>query len=427
MKASKRYAWFVVALLWGVALLNYMDRQMLSTMRPSMEKAIPELRSAENFGYLMAIFLWIYGCMSPVAGWIADRFNRKWVIVASLLVWSAVTSAMGFAHSFHQLYVLRALMGISEALYLPAGLSLIVDYHSAGTRSLAVGVHMTGIYLGQALGGFGATVAAFYSWHATFHWFGFIGIAYALLLAVCLREKKAGAGDAGGAGLGGGVDGRVLGDRRPQSAGGVDGPSGGPVLRGLFRTPAFYVILFYFAAASVPGWAVKNWLPTLAAQNLRLDMSMAGPIVTITLSMASLLGVLAGGVVSDKWVARTSRGRIYTSCIGLALTIPSLLLIGLGHSTAGTIAAMFGFGVGLGIADANYMPILCQFVPASSRATGYGLMNTTGVFAGAWITGLLGRSTQEGQLGTGFAALAGIVLLAVVLQYLFLKPKSNEV
>ncbi len=401
MKVSKRYAWFVVGLLWGVALLNYMDRQMLSTMRPSMEKAIPELRSAENFGYLMAIFLWIYGCMSPVAGWIADRFNRKWLIVASLLVWSAVTSAMGFAHSFHQLYALRALMGISEALYLPAGLSLIVDYHSKGTRSLAVGVHMTGIYLGQALGGFGATVAAFYSWHATFHWFGFIGIAYAMLLALCLREKRS-AGP------------------QPATQPTIANP------RALFRTPAFYIILIYFAAASVPGWAVKNWLPTLAAQNLRLDMSMAGPIVTITLSMASLLGVLAGGVVSDKWVIRTSRGRIYTSCIGLSLTIPSLLLIGLGHSTVDTIAAMFGFGVGLGITDANYMPILCQFVPPSSRATGYGLMNTTGVFGGAWITGLLGRSTDEGHLGTGFAALASIVLLAVVLQYIFLKPKSNE-
>jgi MFS family permease len=415
MKVSKRYAWLVVALLWGVALLNYMDRQMLSTMRPSMEKDIPELLSAENFGYLMAIFLWIYGCMSPIAGWIADRFNRKWLIVASLLVWSAVTFAMGFAHSFKQLYALRALMGISEALYLPAGLSLIVDYHSTGTRSLAVGVHMTGIYLGQALGGFGATVAALYSWHATFQWFGLVGIGYAVLLGVCLRERK---GDVVHG------SGRVV--RTGGSAVGGAGGATESILRGLFRRPAFYLILFYFAAASLPGWAVKNWLPTLAAQNLRLDMSKAGPMVTITLSAASLLGVLAGGAASDKWAAFTSRGRIYTSCIGLFLTIPSLLLIGLGHSTAGTIAALFGFGIGLGITDANYMPILCQVVPSTARATGYGLMNTTGVFAGAWITGRLGQATDRGHLGTGFAALAGVVLLAVFVQFLFLKPDARE-
>jgi len=154
----------LVGLLWVVALLNYMDRQMLSTMKPAMQMDIAELQSATNFGYLMAIFLWIYGLMSPVSGLIADRFNRKWLIVYSLFVWSAVTFAMGYATTFNQIYWLRAIMGISEALYIPAGLSLIADFHSSKTRSLAIGIHMTGLYMGQALGGFGATVAAKFSW-----------------------------------------------------------------------------------------------------------------------------------------------------------------------------------------------------------------------------------------------------------------------
>src|SRR3954467_12369152 len=124
MKSAKRYPWVVVALLWVVALLNYMDRQMLSTMKPSMQIDIAELRSATNFGYLMAIFLWIYGCMSPLSGVIADRVDRKWLIVASLFVWSGVVFGMGYAISYRQLYWLRAVMGISEALYLPAALSL---------------------------------------------------------------------------------------------------------------------------------------------------------------------------------------------------------------------------------------------------------------------------------------------------------------
>src|SRR6185312_16764552 len=100
---------------------------MLSTMRPAMEGDIRELQSAANFGYLMAIFLWIYGLMSPVSGIIADKLNRKWLIVGSLCVWSAVTFVMGYATTFNQLYWLRAIMGISEALYIPAGLSLIAD------------------------------------------------------------------------------------------------------------------------------------------------------------------------------------------------------------------------------------------------------------------------------------------------------------
>ena len=155
---KKYYPWIVVALLWGVALLNYMDRQMLSTMK-----------SATNFGRLMAVFLWIYGLMSPVAGMIADRINRKWLIVGSLFVWSFVTLMMGYSTDFNQIYILRAIMGVSEALYIPAGLSLITDYHQEKTRSLAVGIHMTGLYTGQALGGFGATIAGAYSWETTFH------------------------------------------------------------------------------------------------------------------------------------------------------------------------------------------------------------------------------------------------------------------
>ena len=143
MNKIKIYPWIVVALLWGVALLNYMDRQMLSTMKDAMEIDISELQSATNFGRLMAVFLWIYGFMSPVAGMIADRLNRKWLIVGSLFVWSAVTYGMGYADTFEQIYWLRALMGVSEALYIPAGLSLIADWHQDKSRSLAIGVHMT--------------------------------------------------------------------------------------------------------------------------------------------------------------------------------------------------------------------------------------------------------------------------------------------
>ena len=185
MKTSKLYPWFVVALLWGVALLNYMDRQMLSTMKEAMQVDITALQSAVNFGHLMAVFLWIYGLMSPVSGIVADRMNRKWLIVGSLFVWSSVTFLMGEASSFSQIFWLRALMGVSEALYIPAGLSLIADYHSEKTRSLAVGIHMTGLYTGQAIGGFGATVAASFTWQTTFHWFGIIGIAYACLATSC--------------------------------------------------------------------------------------------------------------------------------------------------------------------------------------------------------------------------------------------------
>jgi MFS family permease len=409
MQRNENYKWVLVALLWVVALLNYMDRQMLSTMKPSMQIDIHELQSATNFGYLMGIFLWIYGFMSPVSGIIADKFNRKWLIVGSLFVWSGVTFAMGYATTFHQLYWLRAIMGISEALYIPAGLSLIADFHSDKTRSLAIGIHMTGLYFGQALGGFGATVAAAFTWHTTFHWFGISGIIYSVILILFLREKK---------------DRDLVGETKMLVNEKI------PLFKGLamlFSNVAFWIILFYFAVPSLPGWATKNWLPTLFAQNLHIPMSQAGPMSTITIAASSFIGVIFGGILSDKWIQKNIRGRIYTSAIGLTLTIPSLLLIGFGHSVFNVVAAAICFGVGFGMFDANNMPILCQFVPQKLRATGYGLMNMVGVFFGAFITDLLGRSSDAGNLGRSFAMLGGVVLIAVVVQLIFLRPKSVSV
>ena len=409
MTRSTKYPWMVVALLWVVALLNYMDRQMLSTMKPSMQADIPELQSAANFGYLMAIFLWIYGFMSPLSGMIADKVNRKWLIVGSLFVWSAVTFAMGYASTFNQLYWLRAVMGVSEALYIPAGLSLIADYHSSKTRSLAVGIHMTGLYMGQALGGFGATIADNFSWQQAFHSFGIIGIVYSVVLILFLREKTV-------------PDEPITDAINPLK-------NKTPLLKGLgllLTNISFWIILFYFAVPSLPGWGVKNWLPTLFSENLGIDMSKAGPISTITIACSSFIGVIFGGILSDRWVQKNLRGRIYTSAIGLALTIPALILIGYGHSLMHIIGAAFCFGFGFGMFDANNMPILCQFVSRKYRATAYGLMNMVGVFAGAFITDLLGKSTDKGNLGKDFAMLAGIVLVALLIQLFFLRPKSND-
>ncbi|WP_316748371.1 MFS transporter [Pedobacter gandavensis] len=409
MKNTNRYAWVVVGLLWVVALLNYMDRQMLSTMKPAMQIDIHELQSATNFGYLMAIFLWIYGFMSPVSGIIADKFNRKWLIVGSLFVWSLVTYLMGYATTFNQIYWLRALMGVSEALYIPAGLSLIADFHSSKTRSLAIGIHMTGLYMGQALGGFGATIADKFSWQATFHSFGIVGVIYALVLVFFLREKKPSEGVE--------MDDEIKMKVKPS------------IFKGfaiLFTNISFWIILFYFAIPSLPGWAAKNWLPTLFAQNLNIPMATAGPLSTITIAFSSFVGVIFGGILSDRWVQKNIKGRIYTSAIGLALTIPSLLLLGFGHSLFHVMGAALCFGLGFGMFDANNMPILCQFVSSKYRATAYGLMNMTGVFFGAFITDLLGKSSDAGHLGQDFAMLAGIVCLALFVQLYFLKPVVND-
>jgi MFS family permease len=345
--------------------------------------------------------------MSPVAGLIADRTNKKKLIVFSLLVWSAVTLAMGYAQTFDQLYWLRALMGVSEAFYIPAGLSLIADYHTSKTRSLAIGIHLTGLYMGQALGGFGAVFAKNFSWNTAFQTFGIIGIVYAFVLIIFLRNPE-----------------KDIEIEKNSTQSITTNDSFFSVFRLLLTNFSFWVILFMFTAPSLPGWAVKNWLPTLYADNLKIEMSLAGPIATMTNALSSLIGVVVGGMISDKWAQHNVRGRVYTSAIGLGLIVPALVFISIGGSLFYVVAATFCFGFGFGMFDTNNMPILCQFVASKYRATAYGIMNFMGISAGAMITTFLGKSTDKGNLGQDFAMLSGVVLLTLLVQLLLLKPKQ---
>lgn len=414
MQLSKRsyYPWLVVALLWVVALLNYMDRQMLSTMQNNIAADIPALQNAELFGALMAVFLWVYGIFSPFSGAVADRVSRKWLIVGSLGVWSGVTFAMGYCDDFSQLMWLRGIMGLSEALYIPSALSLIADYFNGRGRSLAIGLHMTGLYCGQALGGFGALVASAWSWQATFHWFGIIGVAYAVILVFILHEKS---------GHGKAPKGLAV-----ESLPARNRESMWQSLIFVFSNIAFWVILFFFASSSVPGWATKNWLPTLFQDNLGLEMKLASPMATLTIALSSFIGVMIGGPISDRWVRRNVRGRIFTSAIGLSMMIPALVFIGIAHNAFLSVLAGLFFGVGYGMFDANNMPILCQFVSSRQRAMAYGFMNSVGVIMGAVTTQLLGGLQESVGLGTCFVMMGALLFVALGLQLLVLRPRTDD-
>ncbi len=416
LRNSKIYPWVVVGLLWVVALLNYMDRQMLSTMKDAMSFDITELQSGEVFGALMAAFMWIYGLASPFAGFIADRINRKWLIVGSLFVWSSVTLMMGLTDDFSTLYALRMIMGLSEALYIPAALALIADFHTGKSRSLAIGIHMTGLYVGQAMGGFGAKLSEILpSWHETFFYFGLVGAIYAVILMLFLYEAPA----------------RLERNKQDKADSLLENTTSSKVsvigtLGTLFRSPAFWGMLLFFTATSLPGWATKNWLPTLFAENLGIEMTEAGPIATFTIAISSFIGVFLGGYISDRWVQSNVKGRVYTSAIGLSLMVPALFLLGFGHTLLMIVSGGVIFGIGLGFFDTNNMPILCQFFSSRYRSTAYGVMNMSGVLAGGYITKKLGESLDGANLGHDFALLAGIVALVVFVQLFVLRPTTDD-
>jgi MFS family permease len=398
---SRMSPWLVVALLWPVAVLNYLDRQMLATMGLSIKVDITELQSAEKFGQLMAIFLWVYACCSPVGGFIADRVNRKWLIVGSVGVWSAVTLLMGRANDFGQLYWLRGLMGVSEAFYIPAGLALIADYHPGPTRSLAVGIHTSGIYLGQALGGVGGWIAQEISWRSAFVSCGAIGVAYAFVLVIFLRENRSQPVP---------VRGTTTGDASLSSPDWI----------------GYGILLLCFTLPSLPGWAVKNWLPTLLQDRFSMAQAPSGLWATLTNAGAAFCGVLLGGRLADCWALRSLRGRTRVSGLGLLLIVPALAGMGLAPTFPLAILCTVLYGLGFGMFDANNMPILCQVAPPRLRATAYGLMNFLGISCGAYLTPLMGKLKDHGvPLANGFAYCALPALVAAGLMF-WLRPRARD-
>ncbi len=406
IKRLPAYAWTVVALLWPVAMLNYLDRQMVSTIRASIRADIPSIANDQDFGTLMAVFMWIYALLSPVGGFIADKFNRRWTVIGSLFVWSAVTYLTGHAQTYSQMLVFRALMGISEAFYIPAALALITDFHPSDTRARAIGIHQTGIYAGLALGGIGGYIAQTSSWRNCFSWFGAAGIAYAVLLAFTLRDATT----------------TETGSPLKKSPVSIRG-----TLIALWSQSAFWILVVYFTLPAIAGWVAKNWLPTFLADTFKLKEGPAGLSATGYIQLASLAGVVLGGAVADIWMRITPRGRIYASALGTLLLVPALLGLGYAWSLNAAIFFMILFGLGWGFFDCNNMPILCQLARPEHRATGYGFMNMVSISVGAGATVALGWMRDHGiSFSIAFVLCAGVALLSAGL-ILLVKPRDpNE-
>lgn len=404
MSASAlRTAWLAVALLWPVALLNYLDRQMMAAMKFSMMQDMPSISSEEHWGNLLAMFKWVYAGLSPLGGYIADRFSRRRVVGVSLLVWSAVTWATGHAHTYDQLLVVRALMGISEACYIPAALALIADFHLGSTRSRAVGIHQMAIYIGIIIGGFSGYVAdsPAFGWRWAFSAAGAVGVIYALPLMVFLKNPPRLSADA------------------------ASKPSPLGALRELFTNLSFILLVLYFTLPALAGWIVKDWMPAILKTQFNIGQGKAGVSATLYVNIASLCGAFIGGWLADRWVRRNERGRIYVSAIGMSFLIPALFGVGNAATLVMAIGFLILFGIGWGFFDSNNMPILCQIARPELRATGYGIMNLLSVLIGGFADRGFGVLRDRGvPLNVTFGIFASTCLISIVL-VLLIRPKRN--
>lgn len=389
--------WMVVVLLCVVGCLNYLDRIMITTMRSSLLEVMP--MTDAQFGLLTSVFLWVYGLLSPFAGFMADRFNRSRVIVISLLVWSAVTWLTAYVTTFEQLLVTRALMGVSEACYIPAALALIADYHRGPTRSTATGVHMAGIMVGQSLGFMGGWIAESYDWNDPFLAFGIIGVAYALILALVLRDAP---------------------NRKEKSF--TNSKSENKVgfanaIQSLFTRRSFMLAVAFWGLIGIVGWMIGGWLPTFYKEHFQLSQTVSGFYATVYLYGAALIGVLFGGIWADRWARKNPRGRIFVPAIGLCLAAPGIFLA---SNTALLSVAIIGFIIYAftrAFSDANMMPILCMVTDPRYRATGYGVLNMLSCIVGGvgiYVTGLLRDKNIDLTVMFQFAA-ASVLICAAIL------------
>lgn len=402
-----RAAWVAVGLLFVVAMLNYLDRQLLASMSAPIMRDIPQ--GSAEFGLLTAIFLFIYSALSPVGGILADRYSRRLVILVSLIVWSAVTWATGHVTDYRSLMIARALMGVSEAFYIPAALALITDYHRGPTRSLATGLHMSGIYLGQALAGVGGYVAQEAGWRLTFGIFGLIGVVYALVLIVWLREPQGDAEVAPGAAAAG-------------------KPGVGEILRRCVRVRAFWMLFAICACASAANWFILSWLPRLLQENFNLSMGEAGTWATMPSSVAKYLAVIVGAILADRWSAADPRARSRLASYAFLVAGPMIALTTLvpDGALAIFVAMVACQGVAQGVLDATMMPILRSHVGGQVAATGYGFMNLAGAGIGGLTVYYGGALKDAGiPLATTLAVSgAGLLLCGLVLA---LMPRPPEI
>jgi MFS transporter, Spinster family, sphingosine-1-phosphate transporter len=389
-------AWLVVVMLVPVALLNYLDRQMLATMKFSVMHDIPSIGSEENWGYMLGQFKWVYAFVSPIGGYLADRFSRRMTICASLFVWSAVTWWTGHVNSFQELLWARSLMGISEACYIPAALALIADYHTGHTRSRAVGLHQMGIYFGVILGGYGGYVAdSQMGWRFAFDACGAVGVVYSLPLLLLLRDAS---------------------NARQVSA--ATTTSALHAAKELFTNFFFILLVLYFTLPAIAGWVVRDWMPAILKQQFEISQGRAGVGAAVYVQGAAIVTAIAGGWLADRWMRFTVRGRIYVSALGMGLMVPAIFGMGNAGSLDFMQASLILFGLGWGFFDCNNMPILSQIVRPQLRATGYGIMNFFSISCGGladWGFGALRDRNVPLSLIFGFTGGAAIVSIVLVL------------
>jgi MFS family permease len=398
---DRSYKWLVVGILWFVCFFNYADRQAIFAVFPLIKQQL--VLTDVQLGVVGGAFMWVYALFGPVAGWLCDRLPRKALVLGGLIAWSLVTILTAVCHTYGQLVLCRALSGLGEAVYLPASMSLIGDYHGAGTRSRAMSLHQSSVYVGSIAGGaVSGLVGQFYGWRWSFILFGCCGLLFGVVVGKFLQEPVRGSSDRAAF--------------LPVTTG--EGSSLFEELKTLLVSPIVRLLILAFVGANFVAVVFLTWMPSFLYSKFHMSLSMAGLNGTIYLQLSSVAGVLCGGLLADILARRFAGGRMLTQALGLFLGIPCLFFTGWVASVPAVVLGMIGFGYCKGIYDANIFASLYDVVAVRQRGIAAGMLNSLGWLGGGFAPIVIALAAAKYGMGASISGTAVVYCISGLLMLL---------
>jgi predicted MFS family arabinose efflux permease len=402
------FDWALILLLTSIAALNYCDRMALVGVYPLLKS---ELGVNDVWiGWIGSAFLWTYAIGSPFSGWVADRWSRPRVILCSLAAWSVITMAAGLAHTAGHLLALRYLLGLAECAYIPAAVGLIADHHEPSHRGRAIAIHTMGLNIGAVVG---ATLSGFigerFGWRAPFVILGFLGIGLTLIAAYALRGK--------------GVRQQANATLDAHRAAQGDGP---PLLSS-FAVPSYWILVAEGMLVAASVWVFGNWLALYFRERFGWSLAGAGFLGTAMQDLPSVIGIVAGGMVTDVVARRNGAGRMLVQSIAYGASACLLLTFTHGVTLAWITCAVAGFAFLRAIASTNEGPLACELIPPRHRSFAISLMNSANTAAGAGGILLAGYLKQDHGLPAVFRGASVVVFAAsavTLVGFVFLLPRD---
>jgi predicted MFS family arabinose efflux permease len=397
---GRMYPWYVLGLLWFCGFFNYADRLAVNAVFPLIKDEFKV--SDTQLGVLGMAFMVVYAGASPFAGTIVDLAPRRVLVTAGLAFWSLICAATGFARTFYQLLMYRAAEGLGESFYFPASLTILADYHPPETRSRALSIHQTSVYVGTA-GGFALAgwLGELYGWRSPFFVLGAIGFVYSLWLWTQLVEP-------------------VRGDSEGKGRTSLDETEAAPARLGpemveVLRTPAAIMLVVVFVAANFVATAFMTWLTTFLKRKFDMGLTAAS-LASTAWPLASLPGALVGGYLADL-AANRPGGRIRVQAVGLLCGAPFVFALGWVASFNLTVAILLAVGFCKGVYDANIWASLYDVVRPTVRGTASGLMNSVGWTGGFLAPLVVGYLSDNYGLTPAIASTGVLYVIAAVLAF----------